>query len=149
MFRCSMGESVSLIIPVSRGHLHSLACGSRSPPSKLAVVGWVLFPFTLITSSDPSSILRMLWLQWTHLNNPGYFPYLKVSWLATLISSAISILPLPCNVTNSQYQQFLEIRTSLRGHYSAYHMVLIYLEKECQRRLLFVYGLTFTLKPEE
>lgn len=45
-------------------------------------------------------------LDWAHLENSGYSPHFKVSWLANLILSA-SEFPLPCNLT---FSHVLEVR---------------------------------------
>lgn len=42
-------------------------------------------------TGSPFLVEMTLWLHYTHLDNPGYCPYLKVRWLATLIPSAAFI----------------------------------------------------------
>ena len=51
------GSSISLDLPVSKGHPHPLAHSSLPPFSKPATVGWVLLT---VYQSDPCSIITSL-----------------------------------------------------------------------------------------
>lgn len=83
--------SYSWLLHLLEGYLHTSAWSRFSLSSKPAMTTWVWSDIT-ITSIWHGLFclclpLRTLWLHWAYQDNPGWFPYYKVSRLVTLIPS--------------------------------------------------------------
>lgn len=95
---------ISLSFLASRGHPQSLATHRPSffifkasnaislrPLFHIHISLWLSSLAILLNSEG------YLWLHWSHLDNPGKFPYIEVSLFVNLIPSVNS--PLPYNLT--------------------------------------------------
>ena len=114
----SRAGSISLPFLVFRGN-----CGLFPSPNS-AMRGWAILSLHHTDTDSSASSFHVkghLWLHWAHLDNPGYFPDVKVNWLAKLALST-TLSPL----YQVPYSQFLRIRrqTSFWGCYFAYHTLL-------------------------
>ena len=114
----SRAGSISLPFLAFRG-----SCGLFPSPNS-AMPGWAVLPLRHTDADSSASSFHVkgrLRLHWAHLDNPGCFPDVKVSWLAVLTPST-TLSPL----YQVSYSQFLRIRmqTSFWGCYFAYHSIL-------------------------